>query len=136
MPQPIHEQRETPRRIRVLVIDDSEDVRIGLQRLFAAHALIQIVGVATDGQAGIAAAETLRPDVVVAGFQMPGMSGLEVTRSLVARFPSMRVVMMSIHDEEVVRSACMESGAHGFVSKFRLHSELSREIERVLDTPL
>lgn len=136
MPKSIHKRTEPPRRIHMLVVDDSEVIRIALQRFFEAHATVEIVGVAADGRAGVDTAEMLRPDLVLTDFRMPRMNGLEVTRWLVEHLPAIRVLVMSLDDDEVFQATCAKSGAHGFVSKLHLHSDLAREIGRLFGFPL
>jgi len=120
----------------MLVVDDSEAIRTAVWLLFEAQAVVEVVGVATDGREAIDKAEALRPDLVLTDFQMPGMDGLELTRLLLVRFPTIRVVVMSLHDEALIRAACETSGAHGFVSKVNLDSELPRKIAELFGFPL
>jgi DNA-binding NarL/FixJ family response regulator len=115
-----------PRRVRVLVVDDSEMMRKTICQYLAGQPSIELVGTAADGIEAIQQAETLRPDVVLIDIEMPRMNGLKATRILRRKFESIRVFVMSLHDGDQVRAACKRHGAHGFISKINLAEELER----------
>jgi DNA-binding NarL/FixJ family response regulator len=119
----------------MLVVDDSEAVRAGVRQIFEAHALIEIAGVAADGREGMDAAMALWPDLVLTDWQMPRMTGLQLTRWLRQALPATRIIVMSVHDGQSVRAACEEAGAHGFVGKIDLYDGLPREIGRIFGFP-
>jgi DNA-binding NarL/FixJ family response regulator len=78
---------------------------------------ITIVGEAEDGIAAVAAAQTLQPDVLVMDYEMPGMDGLEATKTLADLGSDSRVVMLSIHDDASLKQAAAGAGVHAFVAK-------------------
>jgi two-component system response regulator DesR len=78
---------------------------------------ITVVGEAEDGNAAVAAAQSLHPDVLVMDYEMPGMDGIEATRALADAGSESRVVMLSIHDNPTVKQAAAGAGVHAFVPK-------------------
>ncbi len=119
------------RRVRMVVVDNSTIIRLSVQRLFEAHAHVELVGIAADGAGAMEMIATLRPDLVVTDLQMPGVNGLSLTRWLAEYYPATRVIVMSAHDAHALREACNDSGAHGVIEKSSLPIALPREIERL-----
>jgi two-component system, NarL family, response regulator LiaR len=82
--------------VGLLIVDDIPETVDYLSRLLALEPDFAVLGVATTGEEGIQAAVRLRPDVVLMDLMMPGMGGLEATRQLLTRLPTVRVVVMSV----------------------------------------
>jgi DNA-binding NarL/FixJ family response regulator len=109
--------REEARGIRVLIADDHEVVRIGIGRMLENTPDIDVVGVARDGAEAIALCAEHAPDVVLMDLEMPGIDGLEATRSIVrAGGPSVVVVLTSFADRDHIAEA-IDSGAVGYLLK-------------------
>jgi DNA-binding NarL/FixJ family response regulator len=103
--------------IRVLVADDHRLVRAGVRTLLEAEPDITVVGEARDGAEAVASAAGTDPDVVLMDLSMPGVDGVEATRTLVAADPTARVlVLTSFSDRERVREV-LAAGAIGYVLK-------------------
>jgi two-component system response regulator NreC len=81
--------------ITVFIADDHPLIRDGLRSLLAAHANIRIVGTAADGRTAVREVQRLRPDVVLMDITMPDLNGIEATRQLAERCPSVKVVILS-----------------------------------------
>ena len=103
--------------VRVLLVDDHPVVRQGLRALLSTQAGIEVVGEADDGEAAVAAAERLSPDVVLMDVVMPGMDGVEALRRIGERRPQTRVVMLTSYADERRAMEAVDAGASGFLLK-------------------
>ena len=103
--------------IRVLLVDDHPVVRQGLRALLSTDEGIEVVGEADDGDAAVAAAERLSPDVVLMDVVMPGMDGVEALRLIGERRPQTRVVMLTSYADERQAMEAVDAGASGFLLK-------------------
>jgi two-component system response regulator NreC len=118
-------------KIRVLLIDDHRMVREGLCVLLENELDIEIVGQARDGRIGIAMIAKVRPDVVVMDLRMPGLNGLEATRSLQRHSSQIHVVMLSMYSTQEHVYQALHAGASGFVAKEEAWEELVTAIRTV-----
>ncbi len=103
--------------IRILIVDDVPQVRRELRTLLPLLAAIEIVGEAENGQSAIELATALQPDVILMDVEMPGVDGLTATRSIKQQCPAARVIILSIHNDEAVRTQARSAGADDFVDK-------------------
>jgi len=104
-------------KIRVLVADDHTIVREGVRLLLEAQPEIEVVGEAADGHQAVALACQLKPDVVVMDIGMPGLSGLEATRTIKQRCPEVHVLALTMHDSDEYFFQILHAGASGYVLK-------------------
>ncbi|GLH99666.1 response regulator [Phytohabitans aurantiacus] len=112
--------------IRVMVADDQAVVRAGIAAVLAAEADIEVVGQSADGEAAVAQALALRPDVAVLDIRMPGVDGLTATARITAEVPATRVVVLTTFGLDEYVFAALRAGAAGFLLK-------DAEPERVVD---
>ncbi len=117
--------------ISVLLVDDHRLVRLGFRRLLEDDAEIVVAGEATNGAEAIAQAAALRPQVVVMDCAMPGVSGLEATRQILANDPGVAILMLSMHSEDTLVRQAMAAGARGYVLKSALDLDLAAAVKRV-----
>jgi DNA-binding NarL/FixJ family response regulator len=103
--------------IRVAVVDDHQIVRDGLTALLGALDGLEVVGAAPDGTEAIHLVEQHQPDVVVMDIQMPGLDGIEATRFITGRHPAVRVVMLTMNEDDETILAAMRAGASGYLLK-------------------
>jgi NarL family two-component system response regulator LiaR len=103
--------------VRVLLVDDHPVVRQGLRALLSTQDGIEVVGEAGDGEAAVAAADRLSPDVVLMDVVMPGMDGVEALRRIGERRPQTRVVMLTSYADERRAMEAVDAGASGFLLK-------------------
>jgi len=103
--------------IKVLLVDDHAVVRAGYRRLLERDQRIEIIGEANDAQTAYRLFCDLAPDVVVMDIALPGASGVEALRRILARAPDARVLMFSMHEEAVFPARSLQAGARGYVSK-------------------
>jgi DNA-binding NarL/FixJ family response regulator len=114
--------------IRVAVVDDHTIVRNGLMSLLGAHADLEIVGAAGDGEDAVALCIEQHPDVVLMDLSMPGIGGIEATRRIVEQAPGVQVVVLtSFMDRERIVDA-LSAGAIGYLLKDAEPEELIRGI--------
>ncbi len=105
------------RAIRVLVVDDHDVVRIGLEAFLLASDDLELAGEAADGEEAIRLCEQLRPDVVLMDLVMPGMDGAAATRAIHERSPHIPVLILTSFEQEHLVQEAMDAGAIGCVIK-------------------
>jgi CheY-like chemotaxis protein len=102
---------------RVLLVDDARDIRVLLRRVLNADGSYEVVGEAVDGQAAIALADQLEPDVVVLDLAMPVMDGLEALPILRHKLPNAKIVVLSGFDGARMKQPALMAGADAYVEK-------------------
>ena len=102
---------------RVLIVDDSPQVRQELRTLLPLAGDIEIVGEAADGLEAIQMAEALQPQVILMDLEMPVMDGYQAARQLKARYPACRVIALTVHGYEEARQKALQAGVDDFVVK-------------------
>jgi DNA-binding NarL/FixJ family response regulator len=108
--------------IRVLIVDDMAQVRHDLRTVLplagqAAGLQLEIVGEAGNGQEAIQQVSALQPDVVLMDLEMPVMGGYEATRQIKRRWPSCRVIVLTIHGYEAAQQQAVQAGVDAFIVK-------------------
>jgi DNA-binding NarL/FixJ family response regulator len=114
----------TPLKTRVLVVDDHAIVRHGLRGILGSQPDFEVVGEAGDGVEALIATRQLEPDLVVMDVSMPRMTGLQAAREIARQWPRVRVVMLSMHDDEQFFFEALAAGASGYVLKSGVDREL------------
>jgi len=102
--------------LKVLLVDDHPLFMEGLQNLLGAMG-IEVVGAAKNGLEAFEKAGTLRPDVILMDVRMPGCNGLEATRLIKAKFPDIRIVMLTASEADEDLFEAVKSGASGYLLK-------------------
>jgi DNA-binding NarL/FixJ family response regulator len=103
--------------IRVVVVDDHQIVRDGLVSLLGALDGVEVAGTAADGRDAVHVVAETRPDVVVMDIQMPQLDGIEATRRITARQPGVRVVMLTMNEDDETVLSAIRAGASGYLLK-------------------
>jgi two-component system NarL family response regulator len=119
--------------IRVLVVDDHELFRRGLEIVLAGEPDIEVVGEAGDGAAAVEAAQELLPDIVLMDVRMPGRGGIEACTALKEVAPSARIIMLTVSDEEADLYEAIKAGATGYLLKEISTDEVADAIRAVAD---
>jgi DNA-binding NarL/FixJ family response regulator len=105
------------RRISVLLVDDHAVVREGYRRLLERDDSLVVVGEAATAADAIRFDGELKPDVIVLDIGLPGVSGIEILRRIIARRPEARVLMFSMYQDGIYATRSINAGARGYLSK-------------------
>jgi DNA-binding NarL/FixJ family response regulator len=117
--------------LRVLVVEDHPLFRKGVVALLDAVPDFSVAGVAVSGEDAVERAAELRPDVVLMDLQLPGMSGIEATRLIVGADADVRVLVLSLFEDEDSVFLALRAGARGYVLKDADEEELTGAIRAV-----
>lgn len=117
--------------IRVLITDDHGVIRAGLRALLAGIPEIEVVGEASDGLDVLKKATGLNPDIVLMDLSMPNMGGIEATRQLSLIEPHVRVLILTVHEDEGLLKEVVRAGAAGYIIKRAVEDELIHAIRVV-----
>ena len=105
------------KKIKVLLVDDHEVVRAGYRRLLEATDDIEVIAEASNGESAYTGFFRCQPDVLVMDLSMPGMGGLEASLRILAKDDAARILVFSVHENEVFLSRALDSGILGYISK-------------------
>lgn len=117
--------------LRILVAEDHPLFRKGVISLLSSVPDFEVVGEATSGTEAVANAAELQPDVVLMDLQMPGGNGIEATREIVHESPSIRVLVVTLFEDDDSVFMALRAGARGYVLKDAEEEELVRAIRAV-----
>ena len=122
----MNQQRASDLRIRTLMVDDHAAFLDELAHFLAENGETDVVGRAASGEDALEQTTALRPDLVLMDLSMPGMGGLEATRRLKINTGTNapRVIMLSLHEHPMYRTAALDAGANGFIPKSKLGTTL------------
>ena len=118
-------------KIKILVVDDHGMLRDGVRALLGLYDDIEVVGEACEGKEAIEKARELAPDVVLMDIVMPGMDGLEATRRIRKKNPTVKVLVVTQYNSKEYILSAIKAGAVGYISKRALSSELVSAIRTV-----
>jgi DNA-binding NarL/FixJ family response regulator len=117
--------------IRVLLVDEQNLVRNGIKALLSGEPDLQIVATADNGRTAIEQIERLQPDVVLTDIHMPIMNGNDVTRIIAQRFPTVKVLILSMTNETQAVMESLYAGAKGYLLKDMLSEDLAESIRLI-----
>ncbi len=117
--------------IRLLIIDDHEMVREGLKAMLVSEPDFSIVGDAANAEQALELIERSRPDVILLDIRLPGVSGIEVCRTVTERYPDTAVIILTTFSDENLVAQCIQAGARGFIVKDIERFDLKRSIRAV-----
>jgi len=103
--------------VRILIADDHHVVRTGLRALLESKAGWQVCAEATNGREAVEQASQLKPDVAVLDIGMPLLNGVEATRQIRKLSPHTEILILTMHDSELLVQEVLEAGAHGYILK-------------------
>lgn len=114
--------------ITILIADDHQLLREGLQVLLDNEDGLEVVGTAGDGREALKLARRLQPDIVIMDIGMPDMNGVTATQRILADYPHVRVLALSAHADEASVRKMLDAGAYGYLLKNCAHEEVVRAI--------
>lgn len=118
--------------IKILLVDDHDLVRTGVRRLLEDVDDFAVLGEATNGEEAIKMTANLDPDVVLMDINMPGIGGLEATRKMLADKPSLRIIIVTMHQDDMFAQRLLKAGAVGYLTKGAKVDEISHAIRETL----
>jgi CheY-like chemotaxis protein len=119
-------------KIRILLTDDHAVMREGLARLLGQEPDFEIVGQASDGQEAVEMAGKLLPDVILMDISMPRMNGMHATRAIHEQHPDIRIIGLSLYQEEERAKAMLDAGATLYLTKSGPPADLRAAIRRCM----
>ncbi len=117
--------------IRLLIVDDHEMVREGLKAMLVSEPDFSIVGDAASAEQALVLIERLRPDIALLDIRLPGTSGIEVCRTVTARYPETAVIILTTYTDDNLVAQAIQAGARGFILKDIERFDLKRSIRAV-----
>ena len=118
-------------RLTILIADDHPLFRHGIAALLRAEPDLDVVGEATTGDEAISMAATLQPDVILMDIKMPGANGIEASRQILHTSPHIRILVVTMFEDDVSVFTAMRAGARGYVLKDAQKADLLRAIRAV-----
>lgn len=115
--------------LRILIADDHPIFRDGICALLGATPMMQVVGEARNGDEAVELAASLQPDVILMDLQMPGLHGIEATRRIMQSNPHIRVLVVTMFQDDSSVFSAMRAGARGYVLKDATKEEILRAIQ-------
>lgn len=108
---------EQEKQIKIVIVDDHQLFREGVKRILAMEPIFQVVAEGNDGDTAVDLVRNYQPDVVLMDINMPNVNGLEATKQVLEKFPHVKVLMLSIHDDEAYVTEALKLGASGYLLK-------------------
>ena len=119
--------------ITALLVDDHALLRAGMRVLLSTTEHIQLVGETSKGEHAIQLYQQLRPEIVIMDLSMPGIGGLEAIRRILAHDHQARILVFSVHHEQVFVSRALQAGAKGYITKNSAPRLLLEAIEAIFN---
>jgi two-component system nitrate/nitrite response regulator NarL len=124
---------EEARRIKVVLVDDHQIVLDGLVSIIGSDPDFLVLAALNSGEALLDFFKKSQPDILLTDYNLPGISGLELTRIVKRNYPTMKVVMLSMHDEVHVIKNILKEGVDGYLLKNIQQFELKNALKRVMN---
>jgi len=125
-------EESTNKKMRILIADDHPLIRFALKKIFEEYNDMEVVAEVGDGESAVKAAVELAPDVAVIDITMPALNGLEATRQIKAKCPSVLVLILTVHSDIEHIFGIFDAGADGYLTKTVLGHEVVRSIQGLM----
>jgi DNA-binding NarL/FixJ family response regulator len=119
--------------MRVLIADDNKLIRRGIAGILSADKDVEVCGEASNSIETLKRADEMRPDLILLDVSMPGTNGLNTAQLLRQRLPSLKILIISHHDNQLLPRA-LEAGAHGCIDKGRIATDLLPTLRSLVKT--
>jgi DNA-binding NarL/FixJ family response regulator len=120
-------------KIKVMIVDDHTIVREGLKQLVSLEEDIEVVAEARNGLECLQLIDSVRPDLIFMDVRMPGINGIEATRLVCQKYPEIKVVMLTIYDDDHYVTEAVQAGAKGYIIKKINRDDLVKVIRHVVE---
>jgi DNA-binding NarL/FixJ family response regulator len=117
---------------KILIVEDHTLLRVGLRALLSQDPDIEVAGESEDGRDAVRAIGTINPDLVLMDLSMPRTNGIEAIREIKRRYPTVRVLVLTLHKADEYIHESLKAGADGYILKDATHEELRSAIHTVL----
>ncbi len=118
-------------RLKVIIVDDNELFRKVLAKFMKKQQQFQVIKQASNAHEAISLTQRLHPDLVLMDISMPGMSGMEAAQRIKQQFPNIKIVFVTIHEEEIYQTLVKSLNVDGFVCKSSLRRDLPRVLQQL-----
>ncbi len=118
-------------KMRIVLVDDHEVVRLGIKALLEQSSQFEVVGEASNAKEAIELTGKIRPDIVLMDIRLPGVSGIDACEEIVQMYPDIRVVMLTSYAEDEMLFSAIRAGASGYLLKQISSEDLIRSLEQV-----
>jgi len=122
--------------INYMIVEDQEIVSLGLQMSLEQYDNLHLLGLARDGEQAVEMALSLKPDVIIMDLGLPKLDGIEATRKIIQKLPSVKVLIMSSRDKARDIFACFAVGASGYCRKDASSSEVYTSMQAIMSGQL
>lgn len=126
-------QVQSPGKKRVLIVDDHPILRKGLSMMINQEPDLAVCGEAEDAQKAVELIDKVKPDMVIVDISLPGVDGIELLKSIRARFGELPALVVSMHDESLFAERALRAGARGYIMKQEALDDVLTAIRRVLN---
>lgn len=117
--------------IRILITDDHGVIRAGLRSLLETNPDFQVIGEASDGYEAVNMTFALQPDILLLDLSLPGLTGLEVAKMVLKSYPSLKILFLTVSEDESLAREAIRAGACGYIVKRAVEGELLSAIHAV-----
>jgi DNA-binding NarL/FixJ family response regulator len=118
---------------KVLIVDDHPMMRLGLKQFLAQENDLDVCGEASNAAEALLLLDQLKPDLILLDVSLDGRSGLDLLKDIRLQHPQVRVLVHSMHDEQVFAERALRLGAHGYLMKQESAEQLNGAIRQILD---